>query len=727
VAVGLLAGGGKMLKTLFNSKQVTKEFFSVFLFCLFFFLAMPASSNDILSAEERAWLNNHPDISLAPDPNFPPIEYFDDQGHYLGLVADYFKIIQSRLSCKFKFVHYKTWEDVLESARSHAISGITAAQITPERSEYLLYTKPIIDIPNVLIVRTGNQDELKLQNMQGMKVAVTNGNALHEYVRSKFPQIVILPVPDDLSALKEVSFSRADAAIVNLAIASYLCEKHGLSNLRVAGDSGKSNSLAIATRKDWPLLKRILEKGLASVTEEEREAIAKKWIGLLLPPPHFYQKPAFWNAVWIVGVLAIILVLTVLLWNHALRRQVALKTAELQQELAERKRAEEERGKLQEQLLHSQKMESIGRISGSVAHDINNLLTPIIGYSDLLLAKIPRKDDPVYQPLDIICKAGKRARDLTSQLLAFSRKQVMEMKELELKSLVANFEKMLFRVLRENVEFKVSSDGQTFFINGDSGQLEQILMNLVLNAQDAMPNGGSINISLSSVELPEEKSALPEGLAPGRYARLSVSDTGCGIKEECLSSIFEPFFTTKGKGLGTGLGLSTVYGIVCQHGGFINVRSKENEGSTFTIHLPQIADAVLDTERQDRGTHLQGEASILVVDDDNIVRELAVEMLKNKGYRVLSASSGSEALLLLERHKSEIDLLLSDVVMPGMNGRELYEKALEICPLLKAIFMSGYSKNILNNSTKNRPLHFINKPFTQDEIIAKIHEVLFPK
>lgn len=234
-----------------------------------------ALGTELLSPEETAWLKEHPEISLAPDPNFPPIEYFDEEGRYLGLVADYFKLIETRLPCKFKFVRHKTWDDVLEAARSATVNGITAAQITPERSEYLRYTKPIIDIPNVIIVRTNRQGEFRLQDMQGMSLALTKGNALHEYVKNNYPGITIVSLSDDLSALKEVSFARVDAAIVNLAIASHLCEKYGLSNLRIAGDSGKSNSLAIATRKDLPLLNSILEKGLASVTQEERDADRK--------------------------------------------------------------------------------------------------------------------------------------------------------------------------------------------------------------------------------------------------------------------------------------------------------------------------------------------------------------------------------------------------------------------------------------------------------------------
>jgi PAS domain S-box-containing protein len=293
---------------------------------------------DLLTVEEREWLGQHPALRLAPDPNFPPVEYCDQDGRYRGLVADYYRLIESRLGIRFTVVCAATWDEVLEKAKRHEVDIVGAAQRTPAREEYLNFTQPILDIPNAIIVRNEVAGELDFAGLAGRKLAITRGNALDEYVHANFPQIRIVEVADDLEGLREVSFGRADATVVNIAIASWLIDKHGISNLRVAGDSGRSNALHIASRSDWLILNRIMSKALATVTEDERREINGRWIRLGGGP---IERETLLALLGVSGFIALA-VIVVLLVNRSLRRTVAARTTALNEELAERRRVEDE-------------------------------------------------------------------------------------------------------------------------------------------------------------------------------------------------------------------------------------------------------------------------------------------------------------------------------------------------------------------------------------------------
>ncbi|MFZ5466422.1 MAG: diguanylate cyclase domain-containing protein [Pseudomonadota bacterium] len=296
------------------------------------------AASSLLTEEEAAWLKEHPVLRLAPDPHFPPIEFFDGEARYQGLVADYYHLIGERLGVRFEIVRAADWNQVLHLARTREVDIVGAAQKTPERSGYLLFSQPIIDIPNVIITGVDTPGPLDLAALGGRRVAVTQGNALHEYLREHFPGIEIVPVVDDLSALRDVSFKRADATVVNLAIASYLIEKEGIANLRVAGDSGRNNALHIATRSDWPMLNQIMSKALASLDEEDRRGIAAHWIKLHGTPDGI--DPRLWR--WLLGVVLVLLAifLVVVMWNRTLRRRVEAQTRALAEELRERGKIE---------------------------------------------------------------------------------------------------------------------------------------------------------------------------------------------------------------------------------------------------------------------------------------------------------------------------------------------------------------------------------------------------
>ncbi|MFC1628188.1 response regulator [Gemmatimonadota bacterium] len=401
-----------------------------------------------------------------------------------------------------------------------------------------------------------------------------------------------------------------------------------------------------------------------------------------------------------------------------------IKTYGANQDITEHRRVEEERDLMEEQYRQGQRIESIGRLAGGVAHDLNNLLAPIIGYSEMLMDDIG-VNDARRERVDHILQAGFRARDLVRQLLAFSRKQTLEYRVVDLNPALESFIRLLRSTIREDIGIEFIPSPDTMVILADINQIEQVIMNLAINAQDAMPEGGTLTIETALVDLDEEYAATHQGVEPGEYVMLAVSDTGIGMDEEIQAQIFEPFFSTKGD-LGTGLGLATTYGIVKQHRGNIWVYSEPGLGSTFKIYLPlsgtvPVADGIDPESARD----LRGSETILLVEDDEPVRTLAHSVLKQQGYTVLVAGSGPEALAILEEQDAPVHLILTDVVMPGMNGKILFTTAAERNPKLKVLFMSGYTDNVIANSgVLDEGVAFIQKPFTIQALATKVREVL---
>lgn len=393
-------------------------------------------------------------------------------------------------------------------------------------------------------------------------------------------------------------------------------------------------------------------------------------------------------------------------------------------DLTEFKQAEETLRKTQLQLLHSQKMESIGRLAGGIAHDFNNFLTVIQGYSDLLAAELKGQILPEQYLLEIQ-KAAERATTLTQQILAFSRKRVLQPRVINLNRVVAEMGKMLERLIGEDVEIITLLDPPLGSIWADPAQLEQILLNLTVNARDAMPGGGNLKIQTENVELSKEISGFQRQVRPGKYVLLSVTDTGEGMDKETLPHIFEPFFTTKEEGKGTGFGLATVYGIVEQSGGNIQVFSEKGLGTIFKIYLPRVDEKEEEEETKAAGKRVNGRETLLVVEDDELVRVLINRIMTRYGYRVLLANDGWKALAICQKHVGNIDLLLSDLVMPQMSGQELADQARQMRPGIKVLFMSGYNRgNGPQEGKLGEEEELITKPFTPDELARKVREVL---
>ena len=370
-------------------------------------------------------------------------------------------------------------------------------------------------------------------------------------------------------------------------------------------------------------------------------------------------------------------------------------------------------------------MEAIGRLAGGVAHDFNNLLTIINGYSEIILEGLS-SDDPWQAELKEIKAAGVRAASLTRQLLTFSRKQVIEPTVLDLNIIVTNLEKMLRRLIGEDVELVTVLDENLGKVNADPGQVEQIIMNLAINARDAIVDVGQLTIETSNVYLDGTYAGTHLEAIPGQYVMLAVSDNGVGMTEEIKNKIFEPFFTTKEMGKGTGLGLATVFGIVKQSGGNIYVYSEPGQGTTFKIYLPQVEEDVSRIEaRPDLSIPVARSETVLLVEDDDKVRAFASESLRGCGYKVLEASDGGEALLICEQYSGPIHILLTDVVMPRMSGRELAEKLEGLRPETKVLYMSGYTDDtIARHGVLDEGVNFVSKPFSQDTLAAKVRQVL---
>ncbi len=393
--------------------------------------------------------------------------------------------------------------------------------------------------------------------------------------------------------------------------------------------------------------------------------------------------------------------------------------------IGELKRTQEEKGRLQAQLLHSQKMESVGRLAGGVAHDFNNMLGVIIGHAEMILDELD-STQPIYNSVQEILKAAHRSANLTQQLLAFARKQAVNPRVLDVNETVEGMLKMLRRLIGEDIDLLWKPGRGVWPVKIDPAQIDQILANLCVNARDAISGVGKVTIETDNVTVGESTGQEQPCTIPGEYVLIAVSDNGCGMERDVLENLFEPFFTTKGVGKGTGLGLATVYGIVKQNKGFINVYSEPERGTNFRIHFPRAQVRVTEGQGyQEETRDLRGTETVLVVEDEESILSLAGTILEHHGYRVLAAQNPAEALELAQGHSERIDLLITDVVMPGMNGKDLSQKLRALKPGFKCVFMSGYTADVIaHHGVIDQGIHFLQKPFSVTTLAQKVREVL---
>jgi PAS domain S-box-containing protein len=984
---------------MYMKRTASSMIFLIFILCMFTSIFIMSGiiiaaaqegppQTKLLDPAEQQWLSEHDGLVRIGITEIPPqILRGKQEGEYRGLSIDYIHLLERNLRCKFQLVYYKTWNEVIQKARNKEIDIIFAAQKTPERSEYLLFSKPYIELPNVIIVRKNTAGSFSLDKMTGLKIACSKGSAVQEFLRERYGYLNIHPVEDEMSGLLKVSVGEVDAMVVEIARASYYIEKAQITNLRIAGNAGYKYELRFASRKDWPALNRILDKGLVSITDNDREAIVRRWV--IVSNESLFASRLFWIAA-AAGIAVILAVFAgALWWNSELKNQVEERTVQLQQELLERKRAEaeirelsrkneealrvahmghwefdvasgmftfndqyytlhgataremggyrmpaeefarkyvspdhaylvgksiqqaiestdsnfqfqaeaailrldgeprdvivwfrvekdaqgktvklhgvnqditerkrvenalresefflnksqqvarigsykfeattgtwicsqslneifgigpdypktvdgwldlvapedrevmrnhllqhvlaehnrfdreyriirrndgaerwmhglgelefdkngnplrmigtirditerklanEEQSKLKEQLFQSQKMETVGLLAGGVAHDFNNLLTPILGYSEILMLNLS-VDDQNRSKIQQIKQSAERAKELIQRLLAFGRKQMLELKTVNLGDIISEFEQVLHRTIRENIRIEISITPLLGLVRADKGQIEQVLLNLSINAQDAMPSGGVLTIEAKNMDLDESHTAKHPEVVPGPYVMLAVSDTGTGMDEQTQKYIFDPFFTTKELGKGTGLGLSTVYGIVKQHSGSIYVYSEKNRGSVFRVFLPNVEKKGESIEGRpiQPADVARGVETVLVVEDNEMVRTLAQKMLEGLGYQVLVAKNADHCFEIA-KHYGAINLLLTDVIMPALNGKELYELLKRDRPDLKVLFMSGYSKDVIgHHGVMDEGINFLQKPFTLSALSQKVRQVL---
>ncbi len=675
----------------------------------------------LLTPAESQWLSAHPTARLAPLPNWPPVDFIDEGGSYSGFLADYMALLEKRTGLRLTIVPTRDFNDRLRLARELQVDVVTTLVRTPERERYLDFVGTYLRIPAVIVVKKDLRRSLTLPEMRGMRIEIVDGYSAQGWIREHYPYLDLRGVENDLTGLRRVSFGEADAVITDLATASYQIEREGITNLRLAGETGYVYDCDIAVRKDAPILSRVIAKGMAAISAKEKGDLYSKWIHIA--QRRWWERREFWLAL----SLPLLAVLAVSAWSLTLKRQVTQRTREIRAELTERKRAEEGKLRLEAQLLQAQKMETVGRLAGGVAHDFNNLLTAIIGQLDLALMKAG-PDSPLRDNLSESKKAAESAVNLTQQLLAFSRRQIIEPKLIDLAALIERMRKMLAPLIGEDVELGTRTGPGLGLVKMDAGQIEQIIVNLAINARDAMPDGGHLTIAAENIVVDEafcERHALA---APGPYVRLSVSDTGIGMDDAVKAHLFEPFFTTKPVGKGTGLGLATVYGAVRQNGGAIDVESAPGKGTTFSLYLPRRLEGdAPPLEGRGEAAVRRGTETILLVEDNAQVLEATLGMLRALGYHVLTASDGPQALELSRGHAGTIDLLLTDVVMPGMNGRELADRLAAERPCMKVLFLSGYTDDVaIVEGVQNAGIHFIAKPFTLRELAARLREILDP-
>ena len=762
-----------------------------------------------LSPAEREYLAAHGPVRFAPDPAFPPFEFVDGNGNGVGITPDLLALISQRLGIPITTARFATWAEVLAGVREGRADALGTLTRTPEREEFLLFSRPYLSVPTVLFVRRDDRTIRSLADCRGRRVGVVAGYGAHEWLLRNYPELDLALVRDPQAGLQELASRRVDAVVEAMPVGSYLIRERSLVTVRMLPDALFTSPQHLAVRHDDAMLLEILQKGLDSVTEQERAEIFVRWTGVDLAGRPRWLSPVVWNVLGILAAAALV----ALAWVISLRRVLKIRTRNLAAQEANYRRLFErnlagvyrstldgrlldcneafarlygfgsreealrhavielhrgpeareaflaalqrtgtlvnyesrgrrqdgselwllensslapdddgcltqiegtlvdisERKVMEEQLRHAQKMEAVGVLAGGVAHDFNNLLQAMLATVSLAKSN-PGVPAGAAARIAELEEQIKRGAGLTRQLLLFSRRETTRPETLDLGDLVREAAGMLRRMVRENIELALHLGPDPLPVEADRGQLEQVLANLVVNAGDAMPDGGRIDLSTW------ERDGL---------VHLAVTDTGHGIPEAIRERIFDPFFTTKGPGKGTGLGLSVVHGIATRYGGTITVTSREGTGTTFALSLP-LSSAVRGEEA------VAPEASeprrglgerVLVVEDEAAARDLLAEILVALGYAVTTAASGEAALALPEAEP--FDLLLTDLVLPGRSGGDV---AAELClrwPRLLVVFMSGYNEDeALRLAAVGGFVRYLQKPFDMPTLARELRSAL---
>jgi signal transduction histidine kinase/CheY-like chemotaxis protein len=647
----------------------------------------------------------------------PPFSVRGADGHATGIAIDLVNQAASRRGIALQWVF---WNQSSESALiSKSVDLWPLITITPSRRKVLHISEPYVQNEHCLLVRD-DMPYNKVEDLATAKIGMANVSIDLVNLRRVLPSAPPVPRLNIQDVLEDVCRQHSDAAFMDrfTAIAALLqrtgCGGHNLRWISVPVRS----ELGVGSTFEFRAVADAIRQEIGVLAEEGKLARVFEGWGYM-SSQDLASVESLLNArrreVRLIAITLVFALMLVLACWQTLR---------LTRERDRTRQTEAALRESQERYMQAQKMEGIGRLAGGVAHDFNNLLTVINGYSDLLYRQLPEADAKRSQ-VDEIRKAGSRAAELTQQLLAFGRKQVSRPKPLNLNSVVEESEKMLRRLLCEDIELITRLDPSLGLVTADPVHIHQVLINLAVNARDAMPNGGTLVIETANAPLDTRKASAQSEFRSGPAVRLSVSDTGIGMDEETRKNIFEPFYTTKGN-KGNGLGLATVYGIIQQNQGWIDVSSDLGKGSAFRVYLPRMegaekpASAVPSVAAQ-----LNGSETVLVVEDQEEVRSFVVKALAGYGYRVLQAAEGSQALTMAECHSGAIDVLLTDVVLPGMNGRELANRFRITRPDTKVIYTSGYTQDLIGHrGVLHNDISYIPKPYTADQIAAKVREAM---
>lgn len=798
-----------------------------------------------LTRAEQAWLRQHPVIRVAFDGHFPPYSYFDDQGRLVGLAADVFERLETKLGIRLETAEQTVWKALFAAAQRREIDVVATMGHRPKRESWFTFTRPYILKSLVILTRDNDKSIGAATDLDGRPVALVRDYQYTGELLKQHPTIRPHWVDTMLDGLLAVSTGQADATISFLGAAHYLKARHQISTLRIAAVLERDHySESIGVRNDWPTLANLLDKALADIPEAEMLSLQRKWLGQESVPGPFLPPVWRWGlTVLVIG--AILLTIGTLAWNRLLHAQVRQHTRELEEQVHELERARQklaeseqrfrsifnttgdalfihdlttgqildinqtacdmwggsreealsctigdmssgvppyseeealmwldrakvrgpqlfewqgrckngelfwaeinmrrarigaderiivssrditERLHLKQQLLQAQKMESVGTLAGGIAHDFNNILTVIIALGGLTLNKMDPAD-PLRHNLQEILEAGERAAKLTKELLLFSRRHPMDRNPVDLNDIVRKVESFLGKVIGENILLTILPHPEVLTVDADRHQLDRVLINLATNARDAMPEGGRLQITAGRVDLEMESYTAHGVPGPGAYALLTISDTGCGMDEQTRRRLFEPFFTTKEVGHGTGLGLAAVYSIIEQHDGAIDVISAPGEGTSFCIYLPLSSkDAHEAAVESCTGRRLDGKETLLLVEDDDMVRNLLANLLREFGYQVHEATDGDEALKRFAATENTLDLVITDMIMPGKSGAEVAENIRQTHQGIPIVFTTGYAPDVLQKRLAALPKTcLLSKPLTPTTLLGAMRNLL---
>jgi len=847
------------------------------LLLLTFAFTAPAASTSAgtvaLTAAERQWLKDHPVITLAPDPDFKPIEYFDKNGTYQGAAADIIRILEKKLGITITVARLKNWDEAMDKFKKQEVDLLGAMVRTPNREKFALFTETLVAVPGGIFARHGSPTNLTLKDLTGKKVAVVSNYAAHDIINNQYPDIILEVVPDVSTGLAKASLGMVDVYVENMANATFYSQEAGITNLKVVGRTEFDYRWGIGVRKDWPELQGILNKGLAAISEKERAQAIQRWI---------FIEGQRWRPTrtFIVGSVAASLaglLLLVVYWNYSLQKVVRSRTASLQKELeerqkaenalktltgqleervtertqalqkeiaeriksetaalaseqrfrelfqniadpvyignmagkiiaandqacgelgytleellllhiadvdasddatetfavhfetlvtqpfatfeslhrrkdgsvfpvelnirlidfageqaiigvarniSERRQAEAERMNLEKQLLHAQKLESLGVLAGGIAHDFNNILTAIIGNAELAIMRL-NPESPVLDNLQRIEKAAARAAELARQMLAYSGKGKFVVEHIDLNRLVEEMGHMLEVSISKKAVLRYNLTKPLPPVNVDATQIRQIIMNLVINASEAIGDrSGVIAITTGCLECDAaylKDVWLTDPIPAGLYVSLEIVDTGCGMDSDTLARIFDPFFTTKFTG--RGLGMAAVLGIIRGHKGAIKISSEPGKGSSFKVLLPVGTKPAELFNAETVADNWQGGGTALLVDDEETVRAIGGEMLRELGFEVVTASDGRDALEKFTAG-NDICLVILDLTMPRMDGEQCFRELRQLHPDVKVIITSGFSEHEVTRKFVGKGVGgFVQKPYT----LAALREVI---